>query len=363
MKNLIKVFISFVGFLLLTAPAANAIGHQFDVSPVIVQAATVATVFVSYLLFKPASQPNVFVAGVEVEMWVNYIIERLWKNNDFLKRAYSDDQYVLAGKIVHIPQPGSAPEVVKNRSVFPAVAVQRTDTDINYSLDMYTTTPTHILDAEKIEASYDKIDSIFGDHAGTLAQFIADDMIVKWLTGIGAGQKLLTTGAATLATAPSGTGNRKAVTVEDLRRSMTKMNIDNIPQENRIAVIPSNMLDQLTSGLAATQYRDFTQHYDAAKGIVGKLYSFDIVERSSTAVSNAGTVKAVGAAGAAADNEVAVLYQQNAVARALGEVKFFENVNDPQYYGDVYSASLRMGGRRRRSDDKGIIMLSQDASA
>lgn len=362
MKSFLKFFIAFAGFLLMTAPAANAVGQALHVSAGAVQLAFTATAILTYKYV--TSGPMIHVAGVEREIWVNYIIQRLWKDNQFLLHAYNDDQYVLAGKIVHIPQPGSKPTVVKNRSSFPATAVGRTDTDIMYMLDVYTTDPTHIQDAEKIEPSYDKIDSVFGDHAGALAETIADDMIIKWLTNIASGSKMLTSGAATAATAPDATGNRKAFTIEDLRKSMKGMNKTNVPKNDRFALVSSESMDQLTSSLSATQYRDFSQHYDAAKGIVGKLYGFDIIERSSVAVANSSNVvKALGAAGATTDGEVTLLWQKDAVARALGETKFFENTDDPQFYGDVYSGLVRMGGRRRRSDDLGIIMLNQDTAA
>ena len=364
MKNLLRALISFAVFLILTAPVASAIANSVDVSPVLVEAGIVALTVVAVKYLPASKVPFAHSAGVEVEIWADYIIQRLWKDNAFLAKVYSDDQYVLAGKVVHIPQPGSKPTVVKNRNAFPAAAVGRTDTDITYTLDVYTTDPTHIQDAEKIELSYDKIDSIYGDHAGVLGETIAEDLIIKWLTGIGAGSKLLTTGGATAATAPSATGNRKLLLHDDIRRAMTKMNVDGVAKNERYALLPSNLLDQLIQSLSNTQYRDFSQYMDAKEGVIGRLYGFNIMDRSSVAIADdTNAVKALGEAGEATDNEVALFWQKDAIARALGEKKFFENPNDPQYYGDVYSALVRMGGRRRRADDKGIIQLTQAPSA
>jgi hypothetical protein len=56
-------------------------------------------------------------------------------------------------------------------------------------------------------------------------------------------------------------------------------------------------------------------------------------------------------------------WQKEAVARALGERKFFDKTDDPEYYGDVYSALLRAGGRRRRTGDEGVIAIIQDVAA
>jgi hypothetical protein len=74
----------------------------------------VFAVLVLFSAFMPKQQGVAY--GIVLETWANYIIERFWKDNPFLKAAYDDSQYVVAGRIVHIPQPGSKPAVVKNRS-------------------------------------------------------------------------------------------------------------------------------------------------------------------------------------------------------------------------------------------------------
>lgn len=369
MKNfLLKFLIPFVAFTALVSFGAAEVSAQvgLDYESTLSIAMPVATGSVLlYAYYYPPSIP-IMKMGVEVEIWANYIIERLWKDNQFLVHAFSDDDKVLAGKIVHIPQPGAKPVTVKNRNTFPATAVRRTDTDILYPLDEYTTDPTHIQDAEKVELSYDKINSVYGDHAGQLVQDVADDAIVKWLTGIPQTSILKTTGGATADKPDGATGNRKALVHEDLRRAQKLLNKQNIPAQDRYAMFTANMSDQLFESLSNTQYRDFSSYADAANGVIGRLYGFNILSRSEIAIgaTTAGNVaiKPWGAAIDAADNEVSYCWHKNAIARAMGEVKFFENPDRAEYYGDVYSALLRFGGRRRRADNYGIIAISQDAA-
>lgn len=298
--------------------------------------------------------------GVEVEVWVNYIIERLWKSNKFLEHSFSDDDKVLAGKVVHIPQPGASPQVRKNRNSYPATAVRRTDTDIVYVLDEYSTDPTHIPDAEKVEPSYDKIDSIYGDHAGQIAQDVADDAIIKWLTDMPAGKFVRTSGGNTSEILDGATGTRKVFTHTDLRKCQKLLDKQNVPDQDRFALLSADMADQLFESLTNTQYRDFSQYADAAEGVIGRLYGFDIMKRSSVAVASSSLgINPWGAVVQDTDLDVSFVWQKNAVARALGEVKFFENPDRAEYYGDVYSALLRFGGRRRRADNAGIIPIAQ----
>jgi len=303
--------------------------------------------------------------AIQVEIWVNYIMTRLWKDNAFLINAFNDDQYVVGGRIVHIPQPGAKPTIVKNRSSLPATAVKRTDTDITYTLDEYTTDPTLIPDADKVELSYDKITSVFGDHAGQLVDTVADDIIIKWLTGLGSGLFIPTTGAATASATTGQTGNRHGMALADLRKAKLAMDLQKIPTTDRYALIEANMLDQMSSEMNVTTYRDFSSSYDQASGTVGTLYGFKIFQRSDTAMAATSTnaINALGASVAATDNVVSFCWQKDAVTRAIGDKKMFENPNRAEFYGDIYSALMRSGARRRRTDDVGIIPIVQSAAS
>ena len=118
------------------------------------------------------------------------------------------------------------------------------------------------------------------------------------------------------------------------------------------------MLDQVMSDLSQTQYRDFSKVVDPAKGTIGELYGFNILERSSTVTYNSGNaLNAYGATSAATDKYASLFWHQDAVSRAMGDVKVYYNAGKAEYYGDIVSGLIRMGGRRRRGDDKGVVAL------
>lgn len=355
----------FIGFLLFAGLVAFGVELQLGIPSEITVLVLGAVAFISASIKQKTN--TVVMNGVEVEIWCNYIIERLWKDNKFLQFFFSDDDKVLAGKIVHIPQPGAKPTTMKNRSVFPATAVRRVDTDIIYALDEYTTDPTHIQDAEKVELSYDKIDSVYGDHAGTLVEDVAGDAIYKWLNGLPQANIVRTDGANTDEVLTGATGNRKALTVKLLRKMQTKANKDNVKREDRYALLDSDMYGQLMDDLSVTQQRDFSASADPANGIIGKLYGWNIMERSfvAAAYEDGGNVtfKPYGAAIEATDHAVSFFWQKDCATRAMGEIKFFENPDRAEYYGDVYSALLRFGGRRRRENNEGVYAVVQAAGA
>lgn len=299
--------------------------------------------------------------AIEKEIWEGDIVESLYAANPHLALAYNADQYVLAGKVVHIPQAGTSPEVIKNRTSLPATVTKRTDVDITYAIDEYTSDPVKISNAETCELSYDKRNSVLLDTKNALNETVGVTMLANWAPST-AGRKIYTTGDPVPAHLDGATGTRKKITLADLKTAQKLMNKDNVPTEGRYAMLDADMYDQFTDQLTESQSRDFSRAYDEKTGVVGKLFGFNILQRSHVlAYTGAGNVKTPGAEGAATDNAAALCWHTASVERALGEVKFYEDLNNPQYYGDIYSALVRVGGRIRRKDCKGVIAIVQAA--
>jgi hypothetical protein len=299
--------------------------------------------------------------AIQKEIWTSHIQENLFKDNEFLNYAFNADQYVIQGKVVHIPNAGASPAVVKNRTSLPATVTQRTDVDITYAIDEFTTDPILIPNADTVELAYDKLSNVLSDSEGAIRQLVADWMLYNWRAE-NASSIVRTSGAAVAAHLPSATGTRKKFTLADVKAARLTLNKQNVLKEDRYLLIDSDMYDQLADELNITQYRESSKDMDLPKGVIGKLYGFYIMERTTTMVANnAGTpvIQTPGTAGAVTDNGVAFAWQKNTVERALGTVDFFENLGDPTYYGDIYSALVRMGGRKRRNDQKGVVAIIQ----
>jgi hypothetical protein len=304
--------------------------------------------------------------ALTVELWEGDIVKNLFKDNEFLNYAVNADQYVLAGKVVHIPNAGGAPAVQKNRSSLPATITKRTDVDITYSLDEFTSDPIKIENADAIELSYDKRQDCLADSQNAVNETVADWILRAWAPTTAA-RILRTTGTAIVSSVnATATGNRAKFITADLKKAQKQFNKDGVSNKERYALFSADMLDQLTDSLTETQYRDFSAAYNAQEGVVGKLYGFNIMQRGSTITyTNAATPvpKDPGAAEAATDNDCVLCWQKQSLERAVGQVKFFELIGDPTLYGDVYSTLLRAGGRIRRNDCKGVLAIVQAAAA
>ncbi len=92
------------------------------------------------------------------------------------------------------------------------------------------------------------------------------------------------------------------------------------------------MYQQLLNDLTTQESQAFFSCADVAKGVLGKLMSFNIMMRSTVAVYNTNLEKkAEDAAGNVNDCAAALAWHENSVCRAVGDVKAFDKEGDPTF--------------------------------
>lgn len=315
------------------------------------------------------------ISTIPVEVFEAYIVEKLRKENPHLQFATDESLKVLGGSVVHIPQSGASPNVVKNRKTFPATAVQRGDSHVTYTLDVYSTDPTHVTWHEENEISYDKTDSVLNDEVATLVESVGDNMIYNWVHGlkpnggayiadvIPASNIIDTSGSAVAVNPEDGqTGTRNAFSYKDLQTAQARMNKAGVPREGRYAMIESYQYQQFIDSLSQNQMAAFQGVADLENGIVGRFAGFGIMERSSVLAFKAdGTLQLPDEALDADSNLGCLCWQVQSVAKAKGDIKPFQDTDNPLYYGDIFSALVKFGGRCRREDWKGVLVIRQKA--
>lgn len=303
------------------------------------------------------------------EVFANYIVEKLRRSNPHIGLAADESQYVKAGAVVHIPQAGNPPAVEKNRSTYPAVATKRGDTSVTYALDSFTTEPVHVAWSEQAEISYDKTDSVLGDFVATLMETVGDNIIYDWVAGlknkgaatdaIPAANILITAGALDSFELASGvTVQRNAFSYKDLENAQYLMNHQNVPKQGRYALLESKMYQQLLDSLSANQMAAFQASADLKNGICGRLFGFDILERSAVLNFVSTTTPVVpGTEIVNTMNPAALCWQKDCVAIAKGDIMPYQDLGNPLYYGDIFSAEVKMGGRAKRSGYEGVVAI------
>jgi len=349
-----KKIASLLVAILFMAISATVLGAVTGVAPVFLFAGLTATSFI------PMPSGVSFMA-IQKEIWINDIVANLFMQNPHLNAAYNADGFVYEGKVVHIPNAGTKPLTTKNRSTYPGTVITRTDVDITFSLDEFSSDPIKIANADKYELSYDKRASVMGAQYNSIAEAIGTWFFYYWAPTVLA-QMARCTG--TTAAATVGTGVRNILMLADIQNMQKLFNKQNIPQADRFAQLDADLYNQLLNQLNATTYRDFSAAMNLEAGVVGKLFGFTflaprstvlVYDNSTTPIPYDPTQTPV----AATANAAGLFWHKDSVIRALGHNDFFENLNDPLYYGDVYSTLVRAGGRIRRNDGAGVAVLVQ----
>ena len=315
--------------------------------------------------------------AIQVEIWQNHIEKEIFKDNMFLRYSHNADANVINSKVVHIPQSGGSGNVVKNRSQLPATVRKRTDTDVIYLLDEYTTDPVLIPNADKHELSYDKRSSVLGEDQDKLVQTTAEETLLNWVrtpaygtysaTEINAGRIFSTTGANVAATAPGATGTRKAARLSDLQKIKTFFRRENRWVEGKMyGLLTPDMEAELfpPESEITAKYMQSVTEAERREGVIYKVQGFKLMTRSSVYRLLAdGSILPPEALGAATDDEASLFWYEKSVEYAFGGVTAFQDQGKPEYYGDVYSFLVRSGGRARRKDYSGIALLKQGKTA
>ena len=303
--------------------------------------------------------------AVQTEIWVRDIQEVLFaKNNEFLRASVNHDAFVV-NKTVHVPQAGSLPGAVKNRTVFPAAIIDRDDTTLDYELESFSVDPVRIGRIDEVQISYAKRQSVMKQHLNILMDIIAKEGIFNWASDTAANQ-VRTTGATSTINLPKGaTGSRKRLTVQDLAQVTQVLDDQDVPDDGRWIMLPSKMYQEFFT-ITELIRDDIIGKTTLPTGVLNKILNFNVIKRSSNTVvkyNNDATPlrKAVGAAETTDANFGAIAWHVDFVATALGSIEVFANERDAPNYGTIISADVLSKTTKLRTDEAGIVTLIQAA--
>lgn len=298
--------------------------------------------------------------AIQTEVWVAHIAKNIFKDNTFMRRSKNDDS-LIKDKLVHLPQSGNKPNVVRNRTIIPATVGTRTDTILTYPMVTFTTDPTLIEDVDEIEVSYEKRANVLEEHINELDDSCADYVAYAWTPDLSA-QIVDTTGAARPAVSSGATGNRKKITRPDILRAKAILDKQNIKPSNRYLLLDSDMYNDLL-GDDAILSKDFMNSANMETGVVDRLYGFDIYVRSNVGRYPAAsdTPKDPDALDATDDNAYALAWHSSFVRSAKGMIKVFADENEATLYGSAFSALSRGGASKAYTNSRGIVAIREGA--
>ncbi len=343
-------------------------------APLVVSAVIFAVGTGSQLVFKKRLfEDGVAVMSLQKEVWIADIKEQLFFENEFINLAEDHSSYI-GNAVVHIPQSGANPNVVKNRTEDVADIKRRTDTEITYGIDNFTVDPFLVKNVEELNISYSKRQSIMGQQIATLGDRIATNTLQKWAVDGSTTHVLRTSGAMqSLADNPqfavhsTATGSRGLLTVRDFARAAALMDMQKVPKQGRYAIVPTSMYYDLFTNeqLVANRARLGKDLID--KGVVGDIHGFKIIYRGSVVAytsAAANNLKAVSDTTGAITPSItdcagALLFSRFAVAQALGETMVYFNPGEARSFGGLMSAETNHGAHYTRNENWGRVSIAQ----
>lgn len=296
--------------------------------------------------------------GLLTEVWVNDIEDKLFEGQEFINMSVNHDPFIV-NSIVHVPQSGANPNIEKNRSVFPATITERTDTELTYTVDDYSTDPIRVRDFEETQLSYVKRQSVIGQHIGLINERCGTEVAHTWSAQVAA-NIIRTSGANTGAVPPGATGLRLKTVTEDIRKMAVKLDYDNVPNDGRrILLMQLDMYYELFDNTELIR-KDFMDRTALPAGVIDRLFGFNIMVRPTVVGYEAGdALKAVGSAFATTDSFGCIAWHPDYVAKAKGSVEVYLNEGVAEHYGDIMSARISLGSSQLRTDEVGVVALAQ----
>lgn len=297
--------------------------------------------------------------ALQTQVWEKHLVEKFFPDDSFISRSVDDSEYVN-NRTVHVPGPGKPSAVKVNRTEVPAEVKQRVDTEVTYDIDELTTDPIRVSNAEEVELSYDKRQSVLDVDKKEIQRVASENILKRWANGADTSSPILTSGGERDAHTQKGVGKRLKMTSEAVRQVALRMDRQGLPDEGRYLILDADMYSDLLDSLTEANRLAFVNSANVAKGTVGQLYGVDIFKRTQVLrMKSNGTLLGSDDEGEATEVSAGLAWHDKCVSRALGKCTMFPTLRDARYYSDIFSFLLRVGGSYRRADKHGLFLVAE----
>jgi hypothetical protein len=291
--------------------------------------------------------PGVVMAGIQKEIWTDIIMEGFYPKDDFL--SWSRDMSELVEfNTLNLAEAGADPALLIDNDVYPISAGTRTDTPKTIVLRTLDTESTIVRNLEKMESSYNKMESVVRGHRNALRKGSIQLAAHFWAPQAN--------GAYTPVLAATGavSNGRNTLLFEDIlsvRAKLVALDVD--ISSMAMMLNPLHEADLLAQDMKL--YKEMLT--------AGSLWGIKLFTNSQTPRFNAttGAKVAFQAAPAVTDTIASILWSRDEVMRADGTVDVFAKYNDPDQKGDVINFQKRFVALPFRSKIQAAIYSPLEA--
>lgn len=364
MKNLFLFGKLAIGFLLAMF-VGTMLAPTLDASPLLIGGGLFAAQVVRACV-RPVAMPGLAFEDVLTSIFTRDLQKILFPDNSFYKRTKklnsASDAPGTAAASYQIPQELEMPTGVVDPTEFPLPVEEIEGGNEIVTLSLLATKPTRLGDRELLEVSYDKRASVLALHSAVLDQMAAG-VALNRMSQVASNAIVLTSGAAAAAALPGLTGNRKAVTKDDLIKACEILNRTDMKGQ-RYGLVGATHQSELLKIEHFVDYEKTGNTSALQRGAIGSVMGVEWYKRSTAAMfTGAGVAKAAGAAPAADDNEGMLIWIEDAIGRVEGSVEVYINEKQAQYLGSLMNNAVRFGMKILRTDKKGVVAIRQSAAA
>lgn len=349
MKTLISFLVTLFAVAFMSSPIAAKTGISHTAITLCSMAAVFAFGAIDYHF--SIGLPGVSLFGLNKQIWINQIMENFYEGGGHLLRSKDMTEFVEFNTI-NLAAAGVSPEVLINNTTYPIAVEEREDTPLAIPLASFDTVNTVVRDAESVELSYNKMESVISGHRNALQEKTAEYGTHGWApqTDDSFTPVFGTTGAESAYEA-----SRKAITLKDIAKAQLKLDLLKVPKKGRVLVLnPVHQADLMLADTAL--FKAFT---NLKAGEVLPLFGFDIYVSNMTAKynKNTGAKVAFGAAAASStDSASSLFYYEQEVMKADGEIGMFDRLRDPEVRGDIVGFNKRFIALPIRNKYQGSII-------
>ncbi len=225
--------------------------------------------------------------------------------------------------------------------------------------------PLVITSQSELLTNYSKRQTKQQQQADEINTKVANKAAYNWLPTVQT-NILKTTGDGRVSNVIGITGNRKAVTKDDmvaLQNLLMRMNSTG----NYIGLVTADFYSDLLKIAEFTDYEKTGNRTALAEGIVGRIVGIDIFVRSTDAYhigavyNNAATAVKKAAVSAETDRPGNLFWSPKAVCSAEGKLNTSVNPDRAEYLGGTLISSwTRFGAAHSREDERGVVALLED---
>lgn len=281
------------------------------------------------------------------EIWINQILSGFYPDDSFLQKVVNYSEFVENNRL-HVPAAGIDPKVLIDNTTYPRKVVEREDEDNEIPLAKFETENTLVRRPDAIEYSYNKLESVIGQHRATLRKSVAMKAAHAYAPNTDTPETpvILTTGELT--------NGRRRITFEDILRLKERFDAAEIPLTDRYIILhPKHVSDLLLEDIKL--FKDLTNVKDGEPFRFGGFGCYQFAQMPTYKFVSGKLIK-VPFEDAATEHFASVAFYAKEVMKADSDIYMYASVDDPKERGTIVGFDKRFVALPIRGKGIGAIV-------